>query len=157
MKRVTVLIPDDVSEEQIYYFHDGSMTGVQAYIAPDRVGSSKEVVDNDFTPNFSGLSDEEIEKVNKHVKEAMRKSAIAPNGVGNGKDEEVCALTKKMSAEEIERFEKALKSAPIMPMPQEYLMPPFATRKEFEDLRRRVKALETKSEATVQRVTKSPN
>ena len=101
MKRVTVLIPDDVGEEQIYYFRDGSMTGVQAYVAPDRVGSSE--------------------------------------------DEEVCALTQKMSAEEIERFEKALKSAPIMPIPQEYLMPPFATRKEFEDLKRRVKALEEHS------------
>ena len=110
MKRVTILVPDDVSEEQIYYFRDGSMTGVQAYIAPDRVGSSK--------------------------------------------DEEVFALTKKMSAEEIEQFEKALKSAPIMPIPQEFLMPPFATREEFEALRSRVEKLEQESERQCARVIK---
>lgn len=65
MKRVVLEVPDNVDVSEIFYW-----SGLQ-YVRAN-------VVEKFPIQLNVALSDEEIEKVNKHIKEAMRKSAIMP-------------------------------------------------------------------------------
>ena len=65
MKRVALEVPDNVDVSEIFYW--SGLQYVRANVAEK------------FPIQLNvALSDEEIEKVNKHIKEAMRKSAIMP-------------------------------------------------------------------------------
>ena len=65
MKRVLIEVPDYVDSSLIFYRDGDSFR----YVNP-------KVVDEFPIQLNVTLSDEEIEKVNKHIKEAMRKSAV---------------------------------------------------------------------------------
>ena len=67
MKRVVIEVPDYVDSSLIFYRDGDSFR----YVNP-------KVVDEFPIQLNVTLSDEEIEKVNKHIKEAMRKSAVMP-------------------------------------------------------------------------------
>ena len=70
MKQVVIEVPDYVDSSLIFYRDGDSFR----YVNP-------KVVDEFPIRLNVTLSDDEIEKVNKHIKEAMRKSAIAPYGL----------------------------------------------------------------------------
>lgn len=65
MKRVLIEVPDNVDSSEIFYWNGFQYVGAK-------------VVDEFPIQLNVTLSDEEIEKVNKHIKEAMQKSAIMP-------------------------------------------------------------------------------
>ena len=65
MKRMVIEVPDYVDSSLIFYRDGDSFR----YVNP-------KVVDEFPIQLNVTLSDEEIEKVNKHIKEAMRKSAV---------------------------------------------------------------------------------
>lgn len=68
MKRVTILIPDDVSVSDISYWNGYRHVRV-------------DVIDDGSCPKVRGLSNREVEEVCKRLREGMRKSSVAPYGL----------------------------------------------------------------------------
>jgi len=109
LKQVVIEVPDYVDSSLIFYRDGDSFR----YVNP-------KVVDEFPIQLNVTLSDDEIEKVNKHIKEAMRKSAIMP-----------LAPTAPLSREEFEalrsRVEKLEREAErqcarVIKMEEEFLM-----------------------------------
>ena len=68
MKRVTILIPDDVSVSDISYWNGYRHVRV-------------DVLDDGSCPKVRGLSNREVEEMCKRLREGMRKSSVAPFGL----------------------------------------------------------------------------
>lgn len=98
MKQVVLEVPDNVDVSEIFYW-----SGLQ-YVRAN-------VVEKFPIQLNVALSDEEIEKVNKHIKEAMRKSAIAPYGlmVSRKEFEALCSRVEKLEQESERQCARVIK------------------------------------------------
>ena len=135
MKRVVLEVPDNVDVSEIFYW-----SGFQ-YVRANVV--EKFPIQLNVT-----LTDEEIEKVNKHIKEAMRKSAIkplAPTSPPSRKEfEALCARVQRIE----------LLTTSYQPSAEEGLRIVGCSDKEIEEIRSRVEKLEQESERQCARVIK---
>jgi hypothetical protein len=137
MKRVLIEVPDNVDSSLIFYRDGDSFR----YVNP-------KVVDEFPIQLNVTLSDEEIEKVNKHIKEAMRKSAImplAPEAPPSRKEfEALCTRVQRLE----------LLTTSYQPSAEEGLKIVGCPDKDIEEIRSRVEKLERESERQCARVIK---
>lgn len=137
MKRVVLEVPDNVDVSEIFYW-----SGLQ-YVRAN-------VVEKFPIQLNVALSDEEIEKVNKHIKETMRKSAVMvfPNTPASPPSrKEFEALCTR-----VQRLE--LLTTSYQPSAEEGLRIVGCSDKEIEEIRSRVEKLERESERQCARVIK---
>lgn len=135
MKRVVLEVPDNVDVSEIFYW-----SGLQYVRA--------KVVDEFPIQLNVTLSDEEIEKVNKHIKEAMQKSAIMPLApMSPPSREEFDSLCIR-----VQRLE--LLTTSCQPSAEEGLRIVGCSDKEIEEIRSRVEKLEHEAERQCARVIK---
>ena len=139
MKQVVIEVPDYVDSSLIFYRDGDSFR----YINP-------KVVDEFPIQLNVALSDEEIEKVNKHIKEAMRKSAVMvfpsdPTAPPSRKEfEALCTRVQRLE----------LLTTSYQPSAEEGLRIVGCSDKDIEEIRSRVEKLERESERQCARVIK---
>jgi hypothetical protein len=137
MKRVLIEVPDYVDSSLIFYRDGDSFR----YVNP-------KVVDEFPIQLNVTLSDEEIKKVNKHIKEAMRKSAImslAPMAPPSRKEfDALCSRVQRLE----------LLTTSYQPSAEEGLKIVGCSDKDIEEIRSRVEKLERESERQCARVIK---
>ena len=128
MKRVTILVPDDIEAKDVFIYDRKLQGGVYLNAAVVEIDNGKKR----FVVECDENGFERIEEYPSLLNDIELRNAV-------------------------ERLKKSLATSPLEAVKSKYLLSPYPYRHEFEDLQRRVKALEAKSEATVQRVTKSQN